>query len=108
MRAPRFADPLLLTTPLPLRGAQAQARSRDRWPVAGLPLGAKQRRGAARPCVCAPERRQRLPAVALLAGSPLAPAAAPPPPLSTRPPGRAPPPPPRARRPPPPPPHRPP
>jgi len=69
---PRFAEPLLLTTPLPLSGAQAQAMYRDRWPVAGLPLWAKQMLGAVRQFVFAPESRQRLPELALLAGSILA------------------------------------
>jgi hypothetical protein len=69
---PRFAEPLLLNTPLPLSGAQAQAMYRDRWPVEGLPLWAKQMLGAARQFVFAPESRQRLPEVALLAGSLLA------------------------------------
>jgi hypothetical protein len=72
IHAPRFADPLLRNTPLPLSGAQAQARYRARWPVEGLPLGAQQRRGAARQFGFAPESRQRLPAVAWLAGSILA------------------------------------
>lgn len=45
---------------------------RDRWPVEALPLWAKHMLGAARQCVFAPESRQRLPEVALLAGSILA------------------------------------
>jgi hypothetical protein len=69
---PRFAEPLLLNTPLPLSGAQAQAVYRDRWPVEGLPLWAKQMLGAARQFVFADLSRQRLPALALLAGSILA------------------------------------
>src|SRR5262249_9570804 len=64
--------PLLLNTPLPLAGAQVQAMYRDCWPVEGLPLWAKHILGAARQFVFAPERRQRLPEVALLAGSILA------------------------------------
>jgi hypothetical protein len=69
---PRFAHPLVLNTPLPLSGAQAQAMYRDRWPVEGLPLWAKQMLGAARQCVFAPTSRQRWPELALLAGSVLA------------------------------------
>jgi hypothetical protein len=69
---PRFAEPLLLNTSLPLSGGQAQAMYRDRWPVEGLPLWAKQMLGAARQFVFASESRQRLPEVALLAGSILA------------------------------------
>jgi len=80
---PHFAEPLLLNTPLPLSGAQVQAMYRDRWPVEGLPLWAKQMLGAARQFVFAPESRQRLPEVALLAGSILAYTAATQPALST-------------------------
>jgi hypothetical protein len=69
---PRFAEPLLLNTPLPLSGGQVQAVYRDRWPVEGLPLWAKQILGAARQFVFAPTSRQRLPEVLLLAGSILA------------------------------------
>lgn len=69
---PRFAEPLLLNTPLPFNGRQVQAMYRDRWPVEGLPLWAKQMLGAARQFVFAPESRQRLPELALLAGSILA------------------------------------
>ena len=66
---PRFDEPLLLNTSLPLTGADLQAFSRDRWPVEGLPLTAKQMLGAARQCVFAPESRQRLPELALVAGA---------------------------------------
>ena len=66
---PRFDEPLLLHTSLPLTGADLQAFYRDRWPVEGLPLTAKQLLGAARPFVFAPESRQRLPALALVAGA---------------------------------------
>jgi hypothetical protein len=83
IRDPHFAEPLVLTTPLPLTGAQAQAMYRDRWPVEGLPLWAKQMLGTARQFVFAPESRQRLPEVALLAGSILAYTAATQPALST-------------------------
>lgn len=72
IHAPRFVDPLLLNTPLSLSGAQAQAMYRDRWPVEGLPLWAKQMLGAVRQFVFAPTSRQRLPELALLAGSILA------------------------------------
>jgi hypothetical protein len=66
---PRFDEPLLLHTSLPLTGAALQAFYHDRWPVEGLPLTAKQMLGAARQCVFAPESRQRLPALALVAGA---------------------------------------
>jgi hypothetical protein len=57
---PRFDEPLLLNTALPLTGAHRQAFYRERWPVEGLPLTAKQMLGAARQFVFAPESRQRL------------------------------------------------
>src|SRR5215813_3290068 len=66
---PRFDEPLLLNTALPLTGAQLQAFYLDRWPVEGLPLTAKQMVGAARQFVFAPESRQRLPELALVAGA---------------------------------------
>jgi len=69
IHAPRFAAPWLLNTALPLTGAQLQAFYLDRWPVEGLPLTAKQMLGAARQFVFAPESRQRLPELALVAGA---------------------------------------
>ena len=83
IRDPRFAEPLLLNTPLPLSGAQAQAMYRDRWPVEGLPLWAKQMLGAARQFVFSDISRQHLPELALLAGSVLAYTAATQPAFST-------------------------
>src|SRR5215470_2240829 len=69
IHAPRFDAPLLLNTSLPLTGAHLQAFYRDRWPVEGLPLAAKQMIGAARQFVFAPDSRQRLPELALVAGA---------------------------------------
>ena len=66
---PRFDEPLLLNTSLPLTGAHLPAFYRDRGPGAGLPWTAKQMLGAARQCVFAPESRQRLPALARGAGA---------------------------------------
>ncbi len=66
---PRFDEPLLVNTTLPLTGAHLQAFSLDRWPVEGLPLTAKHMLGAARQFVFAPESRQRLPELALIAGA---------------------------------------
>jgi hypothetical protein len=66
---PRFDELLLLNTSLPLTGAHVQAFYRDRWPVEGRPLTAKQMLGAARQFVFAPESRQRLPERALVAGA---------------------------------------
>jgi hypothetical protein len=69
IRDPRFNEPLLLNTSLSLTGAHLQAFYRDRWPIEGLPLTAKQMLGAARQFVFAPESRQRLPELALVAGA---------------------------------------
>ncbi len=66
---PRFDEPLVLNTTLPLSGEALQAFYRDRWPIEGLPLVAKQMLGAARQFVFAQESRQRLPEISLLAGN---------------------------------------
>jgi hypothetical protein len=66
---PRYPEPLLLATPLALDGPTARDLYADRWPVEQLPLAAKQMVGAHRQFVHAPESRQRLPELALLAGS---------------------------------------
>jgi hypothetical protein len=66
---PRYRDPLLLATPLPLRPQEVRALYRDRWPVEHLPLAAKQLLGAERQYVHEPETCQRLPELALLAGA---------------------------------------
>lgn len=66
---PRYREPLLLATALPLPPRLARDCYRDRWPVEQLPLAAKQMRGAARQFVHAPETCQRLPELALLAGA---------------------------------------
>lgn len=73
---PRYREPLLLSTPLAVTPAQVRAIYRDRWPVEQIPLAAKQMIGAARQFVHAPETGQRLPELALLAGSVLSHAAA--------------------------------
>ena len=65
---PRFDEPLLVNTAA-VDGGPPQAFYRDRWPVEGLPLTAKQMLGAARQFVFAPESRQRLPELALVAGA---------------------------------------
>lgn len=83
LHAPRLDEPLLLNTSLPLTGAPLHAVSRDRWPVEGLPLTAQQMVGAVRPCVFAPARRQRWPALALVAGAIVMESAATPPALPT-------------------------
>jgi hypothetical protein len=69
---PRFAQPLVVATRLPVSGADLRGLYRDRWPIEGLPLVAKVILGAARQFVFAEECRQRLPEAVLLAGSLLA------------------------------------
>jgi len=66
---PRYHEPLLLASPLPVTAPVLHDLYHDRWPVEQLPLAAKQMRGAARAFVHAPETCQRLPEVALLAGA---------------------------------------
>ena len=66
---PRYREPLLLATPLALAPQAVRALYGDRWPVEQLPLAAKQMVGAHRQYVHAPETCQRLPELALLAGS---------------------------------------
>jgi hypothetical protein len=66
---PRWTEPLVLATTLPVSARALRDLYLDRWPVEQLPLAAKQMLGAARAFVSAPETCQRLPEVALLAGS---------------------------------------
>lgn len=73
---PRYREPWLLATPLPLPPPVVRALYRDRWPVEQVPLVAKQLLGAARQFVHAPQTCQRLPVLTLLAGTILAYAAA--------------------------------
>lgn len=66
---PDFAQPWLLATPLNLKSENVRAIYKDRWPVEQIPLAAKQMVGAHRQFVSHPESIQRLPELALLAGS---------------------------------------
>ncbi len=66
---PAFDQPWLLATPLPVLAPTVRALYHDRWPVEQIPLAAKQMVGAHRQFVHAPESIQRLPELALLAGS---------------------------------------
>jgi hypothetical protein len=66
---PAFTTPWLLATPLRLKAATVRAMYQDRWPVEQIPLSAKQMVGAHRQFVHADESIQRLPELALLAGS---------------------------------------
>ena len=66
---PEFEQPWLLATPVALKPESVRAIYRDRWPVEQVPLSAKQMVGAHRQFVHNPESVQRLPELALLAGS---------------------------------------
>lgn len=66
---PAYEQPWLLATPLPLQAPTVRAIYQDRWPVEQIPLAAKHMVGAHRQFVHAPESIQRLPELALLAGS---------------------------------------
>jgi hypothetical protein len=66
---PRWTEPLVLATTLAVSARALRDLYLDRWPVEQLPLAAKQLLGAARAFVSAPETCQRLPELALLAGS---------------------------------------
>jgi hypothetical protein len=67
--APDFDKPWLLALPLKLKPESVRAIYKDRWPVEQIPLSAKQMLGAHRQFVHNPESIQRLPELALLAGS---------------------------------------
>jgi hypothetical protein len=82
-RDPLFKQPWLLATSLRLQPASVRAIYTDRWPVEQLPLSAKQMVGAHRQFVHHPQAVQRLPELALLAGSLLSFLAATLPPLPT-------------------------
>jgi hypothetical protein len=66
---PRFDTPWVLATPVTLTPASVRAIYQDRWPVEQIPLCAKHMVGAHRQFVHAEETIQRLPELALLAGS---------------------------------------
>jgi hypothetical protein len=66
---PAYTTPWLLATPLKLKAETVKAIYQDRWPVEQIPLAAKQMVGAHRQFVHADESIQRLPELALLAGS---------------------------------------
>jgi hypothetical protein len=66
---PAFEQPWLLATPVMLKSESVRAIYKDRWPVEQIPLSAKQMVGAHRQFVHNSESVQRLPELALLAGS---------------------------------------
>jgi hypothetical protein len=69
---PRYQEPLVLATTLPVSAYALWCLYRDRWPIEQVPLAAKQMVGAHRAFVFGGESRQRLPELALLAGNVLA------------------------------------
>ena len=66
---PRYHDPLVLVTNLPITAYAIWCLYRDRWPVEQLPLAAKPMLGAGRSYVFGEASRHRLPQLALLAGN---------------------------------------
>lgn len=66
---PAYTTPWVLAVPLTLKAPTVKAIYQDRWPVEQIPLSAKQMVGAHRQFVHADESIQRLPELALLAGS---------------------------------------
>jgi hypothetical protein len=66
---PNFDTPWLLATPVALKPISVRNMYQDRWPVEQIPLSAKQMIGSHRQFVHAEETIQRLPELALMAGS---------------------------------------
>lgn len=69
---PRYREPLVVATNLPVSAYALWGLYRDRWPIEQAPLAAKQMLGAHRAFVFGSESRYRLPELALLAGNILA------------------------------------
>jgi hypothetical protein len=69
---PRYQEPWVLVTNLPVSAYALWCLYRDRWPVEQMPLAAKQMLGTHRAFVFGGESRHRLPEWALLAGNILA------------------------------------
>lgn len=65
---PRYQEPLVLATNLPISAWALFCLYRDRWAIEQLPLAAKQMLGAERAFVFGQESRFRLPELAVLAG----------------------------------------
>lgn len=66
---PRYLEPLVMATNLPMSAYAVWCLYRDRWPIEQLPLAAKQMLGAHRAVVFGGESRYRLPELGLLAGN---------------------------------------
>jgi hypothetical protein len=69
---PRYQEPWVIATNLPVSASALWCLYRDRWPIEQAPLAAKQMVGAHRAFVFGGESRYRLPELALLAGNILA------------------------------------
>lgn len=69
---PRYRQPLVLATNLPVSAYALWCLYRDRWPIEQAPLAAKQMIGAHRAFVFGAQSRYRLPELALFAGNILA------------------------------------
>jgi hypothetical protein len=69
IHAPRYQEPWVLATNLPVSASALWCLYRDRWPVEQMPLAAKQMLGTHRAFVFGGESRHRLPELALLAGN---------------------------------------
>jgi hypothetical protein len=69
---PRYHDPWVVATNLPVSAYALWRLYRDRWPIEQAPLAAKQMLGAHRAFVFGRESRYRLPELARLAGNILA------------------------------------
>jgi hypothetical protein len=69
---PRYREPWVVATNLPVSAHAIWGVYRDRWPIEQAPLAAKQMLGAHRAFVFGGESRYRLPELALLAGNILA------------------------------------
>jgi hypothetical protein len=66
---PRYQEPLVLVSNLPISAKALFGLYRDRWPIEQMPLAAKQMLGTERAFVFGAESRWRLPELALVAGN---------------------------------------
>jgi hypothetical protein len=66
---PKYKEPLVLATNLPISAKALWCLYSDRWPIEQLPLAAKQMLGAERSFVFGQQSRIRLPELSLLAGN---------------------------------------
>jgi hypothetical protein len=66
---PRYREPLVVATNLPVSAYALWCLYRDRWPIEQVPLAAKQMLGVHRAFVFGGESRHRLPELVVLAGN---------------------------------------